>query len=92
MIDFGFRARQWEVICDIGAFDLYTVYTCLYNIHLLHLSIINIVMVMPQQQDSSEAFGDTLTRLPKATIQVHLKPWASALYILRADHLGQIVV
>ena len=49
-------------------------------------------MVMPQQQDSSEDFGDTLTRLPKATIQVHLKPWASALYILRADHLGQIVV
>lgn len=53
-------------------------------------------MVMPQQQDSSEDFGDTLARpLPKATIQVSLKPWASALYILRADHLshlGQIVV
>ena len=51
---------------------------------------------MPQQQDSSEDFGDTLARpLPKATIQVSLKPWASALYILRADHLshlGQIVV
>ena len=63
-----------------------------YTVHLF--CFLN--MVMPQQQDSSEDFGDTLTRpLPKATIQVSLKPWASALYILRADHLshlGQIVV
>ena len=51
------------------------------------------VMVMPQEQDSSEDFGeDTLTRpFPKANIQVRLKPWASALYILRTDH-SKIVV
>ena len=81
---------------DIGVFDLYT-----YTVHLFCFLFFSRYgdgddMVMPQQQDSSEDFGDTLTRpLPKATIQVSLKPWASALYILRADHLshlGQIVV
>ena len=82
---------------DSGVFDLYTVYISLLSLLSFKYDdiwwLLVMVMVMPQEQDSSEDFGeDTLTRpFPKANIQVRLKPWASALYILRTDH-SKIVV